>query len=155
MVSTENPDNHTRFVAKLEGIICRHADTAWWFTDEALNAAKRCHPELGERGHCILPGVEPFHTDATYQRGKQMIIGHFGSLSATRSLLPVAQAMAVLFERRPEIRTDLRVHVYGGNIDAAAMKESEQRNLGDVFVCFGRQERSPVTGKSGQEQVTT
>lgn len=154
MVSTEKPDNrNTRFVAKLEGIICRHADMAWWFTDEALNAAKRRHPELGERGHCILPGVEPFRTDATYQRGKQMIIGHFGSLSETRSLFPAVCAIAALFERRPGIRPDLRVHVYGGNIDAAAAREIARCNLGDVFVCFGRLEKSPLTGKSGREQV--
>ncbi len=146
-------DRNTRFMAKLEGLICRDADLVWWFTEEALNSARRRHPELGNRGISILPGVEPFRTDAKYQRGEQMIIGHFGSLSDTRSLFPVVEAMDALLGLQPEIRSDIRVHVYGGSIDAHAAKEIARRNLGDVFVCFGRLEKSPVTGKSGREQV--
>lgn len=154
MVIAGNVDNrNTRFGAKLEGLICRDADLAWWFTEEALNSARRRHPELGDRGISILPGVEPFHTDATYRRGSKMIIGHFGSLSGTRSLFPVVEAMDTLLATQPDIRPDIRVHVYGGNIDRHAAKEIAKRNLGDVFVCFGRLEKSPVTGKSGREQV--
>lgn len=154
MVIAGNADNrNTRFMAKLEGLICRDADLAWWFTDEALGSARRRHPELGNRGISILPGVEPFSTDAKYRRGSQMIIGHFGSLSETRSLLPVVEAMDTLLGLQPEIRSELRVHVYGGNIDAPAAREIERRNLGDIFICFGRLEKSPLTGKSGREQV--
>lgn len=154
MVIAGSADNrNTRFMAKLEGLICRDADLVWWFTEEALNSARRRHPELGNRGISILPGVEPFRTDAKYQRGPQMIIGHFGSLSDTRSLLPVVEAMDTLFTMQPEIRPEIRVHVYGGSIDARAAKEIARRNLGDVFVCFGRLEKSTETGKSGREQV--
>jgi len=154
MVIAGSADNrNTRFMAKLEGLICHDADLAWWFTDEALSSARRRHPELGNRGVSILPGVEPFHTDAKYQHGAHMIIGHFGSLSATRSLLPVVEAMDSLLEKRPDIRPNIRVHVYGGNIDSKAAQEIERRGLGDVFICFGRLEKSLVTGKSGREQV--
>lgn len=154
MVIAGNADNrNTRFMTKLEGLICRDADLVWWFTEEALNSARRRHPELDSRGISILPGVEPFRADATYRRGSQMIIGHFGSLSETRSLLPVVEAMDTLLGLQPEIRPDIRIHVYGGNIDAHAAKEIARRNLGDVFVCFGRLEKSPLTGKSGREQV--
>lgn len=142
-----------RFMAKLEGYICRNADLVWWFTEGALESARRRYPELGKRGVVILPGVEPFSDHAEYQRGSQMIIGHFGSLSSTRSLLPVVTAIATLLDRLPEIRSKIRVHVYGGSIDVLARKEIDKRQLGDVFVGFGRLERSAQTGKSGREQV--
>jgi hypothetical protein len=51
------------------------------------------------------------------------------------------------------MRSEIRVHVYGGSIDTQAAREIERRNLADVFVCFGRLEKSPLTGKSGREQV--
>jgi len=154
MVIAGGADNrNTRFMAKLEGLICRDADLAWWFTDEALNSARRRHPELGNRGISILPGVEPFHTDAKYRRSSQMIIGHFGSLSDTRSLFPAVEAIDTLLTLQPDIRPEIRVHVYGSNIDALAAKEITRRNLDDVFICFGRLEKSPLTGKSGREQV--
>ena len=154
MVVAGAPDNrNTRFMAKLEGMICRDADLVWWFTEEALNSARRRHPELGSRGITILPGVEPFQTDAKYQRGQQMIIGHFGSLAETRSLLPVVEAIDAILVDRPDTRSKIRVHVYGGNIDPAAAREIFRRKLEDIFVCFGRLEKSPITGKSGREQV--
>ena len=154
MVIAGSADNrNTRFMAKLEGLICRDADLVWWFTEEALNSARSRHPELGRRGISILPGVEPFCSDAKYQRGSQMIIGHFGSLSGTRSLLPLVEAMDTLLGVHPEIRPEIGVHVYGGSIDSQAEMEIERRNLGDICVCFGRLEKSPQTGKSGREQV--
>ena len=146
-------NRNERFMAKLEGYICRNADLVWWFTEGALNSARQRYPELGGRGMAVLPGVEPFSTDAKYQRGQQMVIGHFGSLTNIRSLLPVVQAVAALIDRQPEIRPRIRVHAYGGSIDTLAAREIAQRELGDVFVCFGRLEKSPLTGRSGREQV--
>jgi len=142
-----------RFMEKLEGYICRNADLVWWFTEGALESARSRYPELGSRGVVILPGVEPFSTHAEYQRGSQMIIGHFGSLSSTRSLYPVVKAVARLIENKSEIRSKIRIHVYGGSIDSLAKKEIDRRKLGDVFVGFGRLEKSEATGKSGREQV--
>lgn len=146
-------NRNEKFMASLEGDICRHADLVWWFTEGALESARKRHPELGVRGVVILPGVEPFKNPARYQRGQQMIIGHFGSLSPTRSLGPVVTALAALLQRRPELREKIRVHIYGGTVDAPAQKEIEQQKLQDVFVGFGRLEYSPETGKSGREQV--
>ncbi|MGC2165227.1 MAG: glycosyltransferase, partial [Gallionella sp.] len=76
-----------RFSAWLEGKICKHADVAFWFTEEALARARARHPELGERGHCIIPGANaPEFSRAPYQHGEHLVIGHFGSLSETRNL---------------------------------------------------------------------
>ncbi|HEY6093498.1 MAG TPA: glycosyltransferase [Gallionellaceae bacterium] len=142
-----------KYMARLEGEICRHADLVWWFTEGALESARKRHPELGSRGVVILPGVEPFKNTARYKRGEQMIIGHFGSLSPTRSLKPVVTAMAALLQKRPELRGQMLVHIYGGSMDAPAQKEIEQLKLQDVFIGFGRLEYSLATGKSGREQV--
>lgn len=153
VVESGKKARNERFMAKLEGYICRNADLVWWFTEGALESARKRYPELCSRGVVILPGVEPFSAHAEYQRGSQMIIGHFGSLSSTRSLYPVVKAIATLLEKQPEIRSKIRIHVYGGSIDSLAKKEIDRRKLGDVFVGFGRLEKSEKTGKSGREQV--
>lgn len=139
--------------AHIEGLICKHADLAWWFTDGALEGARSRYPGLGKRGVMILPGVARPAITAQYQRGEQMILGHFGSLSDTRSLQPVVTAMHALLEKRPETRAVLRVHVYGGAIDRHAKAEIAKYGLDDVFVAFGRLERSPETGLSGRDRV--
>ena len=142
-----------RFNAYIESLICRHADLAWWFTDGALNGARQRYPELGNRGVVILPGVAKPSVTGHYCRGEKMIISHFGSLSDTRSLQPVVKAMHALLEQKPEIRPKIRVHVYGGSIDKQAKAEIARYGLDEVFVGFGRLERSAETGMSGREQV--
>ncbi|MFA6902682.1 MAG: glycosyltransferase, partial [Gallionellaceae bacterium] len=142
-----------RLMAYIEGLICRHADLAWWFTDGALKGAKQRHPELGSRGVVILPGVAKPAVTGKYQRSEQMIISHFGSLSDTRSLQPVVNAMHLLLEQKPDIRAKIRVHIYGGYIDRRAKAEIAKYGLEDIFVSFGRLERSEATGMSGRDQV--
>lgn len=139
--------------AYIEGRICKYADLAWWFTDGALAGARSRYPELGERGVVILPGVGKPTVTAEYQRGEQMIISHFGSLSDTRSMKPFVEAIYALLQRRSEVRGKLRVHVYGGTIDHAGRAAVSKHGLDDVFVSHGRLEYSPETGLSGREQV--
>ena len=153
VINGQLKSRNARFMAKLEGLICRHADLVWWFTEGALANARQRHPELGERGIVVLPGAEPPQSDAVYRWGAQMAICHFGSLSDTRSLLPVVCAFDALFRKEPQWRPLVRIHVYGGNIDAAAAREIDQRNLQDVFIPHGRLEFSPETGCSGRQQV--
>lgn len=142
-----------RLNAYIEGLICRSADLAWWFTDGALKGARQRHPELGDRGVVILPGVAKPSVFCSYKRGEQMIISHFGSLSDTRSLQPVVKAIHTLLEQKPEIRLKLRVHIYGGTIDSLAKADILKYRLEDVFISFGRLERSGITGMSGRDQV--
>jgi len=153
VIGGDRRTRNERFVAWLEGRICRYADLVWWFTEAALASARQRHPELGSRGIALLPGAEPIPTRAKYRRGPQMVIGHFGSLSSTRSLFPIVRAVATLIDRQPDIRRAIRVHVYGGSPDPLALKQIAQRGLGDMFVCYGRVEKSPLTGRSGREQV--
>lgn len=142
-----------KMMAYIEGRICAKADLAWWFTDGALAGARSRHPELGNRGVVILPGVGQPTVTAQYQRGEKMIISHFGSLSDTRSMQPFVEAMYMLLKRRPEMRSIIQVHMYGGSVDPAGRESIALHRLEDVFVQHGRLEYSPETGLSGREQV--
>lgn len=139
--------------AYIEGCICKYADLAWWFTEGALKGARQRHPELGNRGVVILPGVAKPTVTGRYQCGEQMIISHFGSLSDTRSLQPTVKAIHILLEQYPEMRSKLRVHIYGGSIDRLAKADIQKYGLEDVFISYGRLERSEATGMSGRDQV--
>ena len=142
-----------RLNAYIEKLICNAADLAWWFTDGALKGARQRHPVLGSRGIVILPGVAKPPVVGIYQRSEQMIISHFGSLSDTRSLQPFVKALHILLDQQPEIRAKIRVHIYGGSIDKLARAEIAKHGLQDVFISFGRLEKSAETGMSGRDQV--
>lgn len=142
-----------KMMAYIEGRICARADLAWWFTDGALASASARHPELGSRGVVILPGVGKPTVAAQYQRGNQLVIAHFGSLSDTRSMAPFATALHAVLQRHPAWRKELGVHIYGGEIDAAARAVMRKLEIEDIFISHGRLEYSPETGLSGREQV--
>ncbi|MDE2341936.1 MAG: hypothetical protein KGL63_00860 [Betaproteobacteria bacterium] len=142
-----------KFWARLEGMICREADLAWWFTDQALASARRRHPELGQRGMVILPGAEPPQASAPYVKGENLILGHFGSLSTVRSLKPMVEALSAFRKRQPEMARRLYVHCYGGAIDAAARQAIRAHGLEACIVDQGRLEWDPVTRLSGRERI--
>ena len=144
---------HERFLARLEGHICREADLAWWFTDGALAAARARHPGLGARGIVVLPGAEPPVVHTAYRRGERCVLGHFGSLSPTRSFAATLHAVAALLKRRPELRDVLRMEVYGSALDPVAAQLLDSLALGDVITPFGRLELDPATGLSGRARV--
>jgi len=142
-----------RFFAKLEGRICRGADLAWWFTDGALAAARSRHPVLGDRGIVVLPGADPPVVRVEHVHGTRCVIGHFGSLSATRSLAPTLRALAALLARRPELRPLVRLEVYGAALDDEAQTALASLALSDVVATMGRLEHDPATGLSGRARV--
>ena len=142
-----------RFLARLEGHLCREANLVWWFTDGALAAARARHPELGTRGIVVLPGAEPPVVHTAYERGARCVLGHFGSLSPTRSFAATLRALASLLARRPELREVLRLEVYGSALDPVAAQLMGSLALGDVVTPFGRLELDPATGLSGRARV--
>ncbi|MBT0569357.1 glycosyltransferase [Curvibacter sp. CHRR-16] len=140
--------------ARVEQLICTHADAAVWFTQAALDSARRRHPQLGERGHMVLPGIDaPFEVMPPYVRGDRMVIGHFGSLSATRNLVPVIAALEILIQKHPELRQQLELQVTGGPLDAVSQACLEQSSVQDMVRHLGRIEKDPATGMSGREQI--
>ena len=144
---------HERLLAYIEKQICEHADLAWWFTDGALAAARQRHPSLGVRGIAVLPGAEPPVARTDYQPGARCVFGHFGSLAATRSLTPALQGLAALLARRPELRSLVRLEVYGSALDPQAALSVDALGLHDVVLPMGRLEFDPQSGVTGRARV--
>ena len=143
-----------RFSAWLEGKICKHADVVWWFTEEALARARIRHPELGERGHCVIPGANPPEfTRAPYQRGKHLVIGHFGSLAETRNLEYFLLGLRHVLEKYPQWAEHIRLHLYGGGVDAVSARALRDFPYPSIIEQFGRLETDPKTGESGRDRV--
>lgn len=140
--------------AEVERQICTDADIAIWFTDQALASARARHPQLGQRGRMMLPGIDPpFQQLPPYQRGPKFIIGHFGSLSATRNLGPIISALEQLQQRRPELMAATELHVYGGPLDSVSSGLLASSPVRQCVRHFGRIEADPQTGLSGREQI--
>jgi glycosyltransferase involved in cell wall biosynthesis len=143
-----------RMQAEVERQICTDADVAIWFTEQALASARRRHPQLGERGKMLLPGIDaPFKVLPPYVPGPKMVIGHFGSLSTTRNLTPIIIAMEALVAQRPELRPVLELQLTGGPLDAVSQAAIAQSPVRDLVRHLGRIEADPVTGLSGREQI--
>ena len=146
---------HERKKLEVERQICTHADVAVWFTDQALVSARQRHPQLGERGRVILPGIDPPFAAGLPPRhqGNKLVLGHFGSLSATRSLVCVLQAMEWLQANDPGVLADLELQVTGGPLDERAKRYLETSPVRDAVKHLGRIEADPMTGESGRSQI--
>lgn len=143
-----------RFSAWLEGIICKHADAAWWFTDEVLARACARHPELGSRGHSIIPGADaPEFARTPYRRGAHLVIGHFGSLAQMRNLEFFLSGLAQALKKNPGWTEHIRLNLYGGGVDPISARALKNFPYPSVVESFGRLETDPQTGESGREQV--
>jgi len=139
--------------ARVEAEICKQADVAIWFTEQALASAKQRYPQLGGHGHMVLPGVDaPPYALQPYTPGEKFVMGHFGSLSETRNLVPVIAALDLLLDQQPDLEGLVELHVYGGPLDrlsAAAVASARRCTVKH----FGRIEADPESGKSGREQI--
>lgn len=140
--------------ARVEGLICQDADVAVWFTEQALASARTRHPELGERGKVMLPGIDPpFRELPPYQPGGKFIVGHFGSLSATRNLVPFIDALEHLQRTRPDLIAVTELQLTGGALDAVSMDRLAQSSVRAQVCHLGRIEADPLTGLTGREQI--
>ncbi|MEY4645302.1 MAG: hypothetical protein RLZZ596_2133 [Pseudomonadota bacterium] len=140
--------------ARVESLICRDADVAIWFTEQALASALARHPELGERGKVLLPGIDPpFKELPPYIPGPKFIVGHFGSLSPTRNLVTFIEALESLQDRRPDLVAATELQVTGGPLDAVSAAKIAASPLRDHVRHLGRIEADPATGLSGREQI--
>ncbi len=155
MILDVQPKNtRVRFAGWLEEIICKHADVVWWFTEEALARARARHPELGERGHCLIPGSNPPEfVRPPYRRSKHLVIGHFGSLAETRNLEIFLLGLRRVLEKNPQWAEHIRLHLYGGGIDAISARALRDFSRPSMIEQFGRLETNPKTGESGRDQV--
>jgi hypothetical protein len=141
--------------ADVERRICEEADIAIWFTDQAMHSALQRHPVLGNRGRVMLPGVDnPFHgAPPTYAPRDKLRLGHFGSLSKTRTLLPFIHAMGLLKDQHPQAYADIEIHIYGGQLDEPSTQSAQSLQVQDCIKSHGRIETDPNSGISGRDQV--
>jgi hypothetical protein len=68
----------------IEALIAQQADVAVFFTEGAVQAVQKRHPNI--RAKVLLPGAEAPSVRVAYQRQHPPILAHFGSLAATRNL---------------------------------------------------------------------
>lgn len=143
-----------KFLVWLEKTICDHADIAWWFTEMALEQARRRHPQLSNRGHYVLPGVDaPDFSRLPYQRHEHFVIGHFGSISETRNLHTFLEALRTFIDREPSRASQVRLHLYGGSMDTISANAIKTFPYREVIQNFGRIETDPVTRESGRARI--
>ena len=162
------PNNRdARFRKWLEAKICKYADVVWWFTDGALHYATLRNPNLNQPGNAtglmVIPGAEPLGNVEAVQLSKQniqshaygnhLVISHFGSLAKNRSISIILNCLPALFQRFPEARSEIKIHVYGAKIDSLTADAIRQHGFADVVVEHGRIEKDPITGKSGRERI--
>lgn len=155
MIYADQPKKiRARFAAWLERKICTHADVVWWFTEEALARARARHPQLGSRGHCLIPGADaPEFNRVPSQRGTHLVIGHFGSLAETRNLEVFLQGLHKFLDRDPQRAEQIRLQLYGGGIDSVSARAMQNFRHPQIIEQFGRLETDPITGESGRMRV--
>jgi glycosyltransferase involved in cell wall biosynthesis len=162
------PNNRdARFRKWLEAQICKYADVVWWFTDGALHYATLRNPNLNQPGNAkglmVIPGAEPLSDFEAVQLSKQniqphtygnhLVISHFGSLAKNRSISIILNCLPALFQRFPEARSVIKIHVYGAKIDSLTADAIRQHGFADLVVEHGRIEKDLITGKSGRERI--
>jgi glycosyltransferase involved in cell wall biosynthesis len=86
-----------------------------------------------------------------------MVVGHFGSLSTTRNLLPFIEALEILETQCPDVVAHTELRVYGGPLDSASAAKLSDTKLPiavrNAVRHFGRIEHDPTTGLSGRDQI--
>jgi hypothetical protein len=143
-----------RFAAWLEGKICQRADVAIWFVETARDRARVRHPVLGERGKVMVPGADrPAYGKVPYVRGKEMVIGHFGSLAPTRNLAGFLEGLRKVLDKRPHLSKIVRIELYGSGLDSVSARALGDFPFPEMVREIGRLERDPVTGESGRDRV--
>ena len=156
MILESQPIKSTRkkFLLYLEGIICTHADIVWWFTEMAMKRAQKRHPQLAQRGHYVIAGVDaPDFKRTPYKRTEHLVIAHFGSLSKTRNLLDFLEALQKFLADDPGRAQQVQLNIYGGSMDTISDLAIKSFAFPEIITDFGRLETDPTTGESGRTRV--
>ena len=144
-----------RWNAMVEGIICKHAHLAIWYTEGALNQARSRNCALGERGVVVRPGMsEPLLSGVNYVRGPKIRFCYFGGLTNERSLITFLKPLVEILKVKPELKNKIEVHTYGGNLDEKTNGFlNEHQQLKTLLKTHGRLGYEQTTGKSGRQRV--
>lgn len=100
------------FHRNLEERVARNADGIVFMTKTALAEGEKRNPSQG-KGHLIRPGAVRPGIGPRQVRRQELVLGHFGSLSGNRDIVPVLKAMTLLVESVPSARERFRLLVMG------------------------------------------
>lgn len=140
-----------KFQIWLETKISESADLVWWFTRSAFDFAIKRNPILEKKGFFILPGSARPPIEVKHEFQKHFHIGHFGSLSQSRSLSQLLIALPKFFIRRPSAQHLLRINIFGSELDAISKRCIKKLGLEFNVVLHGRVEGDDVL--SGREKI--
>jgi hypothetical protein len=88
-----------------------------------------------------------------HKYGTHLVISHFGSLAKNRSISTILNHLPNLFQKYPEARSAIQVHVYGAKVDSLTADAIAEYGFADLMIEHGRIERDPITGRSGRERI--
>jgi hypothetical protein len=119
----------------LEQRICRQADLFIFLVGAAM---EHCRRRTGScRAAVVYPGAEPsWFGQVQYNKGEYCRFAHFGSLAGTRNLAVFFQALEKVVSSSPELRSLVRVDVYG-SFDSLSAREMKHLHLHDLVVLHG------------------
>jgi len=101
------------FIKRVERLILKTASASVFLTRQAaLNASGR---NPGKKTASLYAGADPPDSAPPYERGKQFVIAHFGSLGGSRNLYYVFRAFDALFHECPDLTGYVRFDLYGNN----------------------------------------
>ena len=146
----------------LEKKICINANLVWWFTDGALEFAKKRNPNLGREGNAkgivIIPGANPpnieKHVNSTKHKfGNYLNISHFGSLTNDRSLMDILKVLPSFFSKYPQAKKHIRFNIFGSQLDTKSRNWLSKFSFTENIIEHGRLEFDFFKGLSGREQI--
>jgi hypothetical protein len=146
----------------LEKKICKNANLVWWFTDGALEFAKKRNPNLGSKGNAkgvvIIPGANPpnieKHVNSTSHKFSNFLnISHFGSLTNDRSLVDILKVLPTFFSKYPKAKKHIRFNIFGSQLDTNSRNWLSKFSFTENVIEHGRLEFDSLSGLSGREQI--
>ena len=146
----------------LEKKICLNANLAWWFTEGALEFARKRNPNLGMEGFAkglvIVPGANPPNikknvNSTKHKFGNHLNISHFGSLTNDRSLVDILKVLPDFFLDYPHAKKYIRFNIFGAKLDTKSRNWLSKYSFSENVIEHGRLEFNSVTGLSGREQI--
>ena len=142
-----------KFNRWIERSIFKHADAVIYFTDKALESARKRNPERNNL-YVIRPGAPPLDIpEVRYERLDRIHFGHFGSLGDGRDLSLFIHALHDIVNESPQWHDKISLDIYGAPLDSVSLKSLSKYPINGIFREHGRLEYNPFTGKSGRRQV--
>jgi len=152
LVSSPASSREKSYKRSIEALVCREAHLVWWFTESARDFALKRHPAAAIKSFCVMPGAPSVAKRMPYVPTEKIRIGHFGSLSDSRSLTDFLLAFSRVKSRYTSNPFNVELHVYGAELDKKARDVVKLERLEGNVVTHGRLEKGPSV-ETGRDMV--